>query len=179
MADYPWLAKYEEGVPHSIDIAMRPLVQVLRDAAQKYANQVALHMVLKYLPLGLAIQSRMTYRQLDQASDRFAAGLQKMGLAKGDRVAFALPDAERARSALRAAVAGLPPAPLVLQLTCRARDVRLHGDDDLESALVVSEARDRHVLGAIVPFSLAPDARGRPRIQVHRTLLLALGPEPG
>ncbi|MEZ4710499.1 MAG: long-chain fatty acid--CoA ligase [Caldilineaceae bacterium] len=92
MTDYPWLAKYEEGVPHSIEIAMRPLVQVLQDAAKKYANQVALHMVLKYLPLGLTIQSRMSFRELDQASDRFAAGLQKMGLAKGDRVSVMLPN---------------------------------------------------------------------------------------
>ncbi len=97
-------------------------------------------------------------------------------VAKGDRIAFALPDAERARSALRAAVAGLPPAPVVLQLACRARDARLHGDEDLESALVVTEARDRRVLGAVAPFQLAPDARGRPRIQVHRSLLLAFGP---
>ena len=62
MADYKWLAKYEEGVPHTIDIALRPLVQVLSNSAKTYANQVALHMVLKYLPLGLVIQSRMTYR---------------------------------------------------------------------------------------------------------------------
>ena len=92
MSDYPWLKKYEEGVPPTIDIAMRPLAQLLRDATQKYADQVALHMVLKYLPLGLAIQSRMTFRQLDQASDRFAAGLQKMGLAPGDRVSVMLPN---------------------------------------------------------------------------------------
>ena len=68
MTDYPWLKKYEEGVPPTIDIAMRPLAQLLRDATQKYADQVALHMVLKYLPLGLAIQSRMTFRQLVNAN---------------------------------------------------------------------------------------------------------------
>jgi small ligand-binding sensory domain FIST len=98
-------------------------------------------------------------------------------VAKGDRVAFALPDAGRARSALRAAVSELPPAPVVLQLACRARDARLHGDEDLESALVAAEARSRRVLGTIAPFQIAPDVAGRPRIQVHRTLLLALGPE--
>ncbi|MEZ4659881.1 MAG: long-chain fatty acid--CoA ligase [Caldilineaceae bacterium] len=67
-------------------------MQVLRDAAKKYPNQVALHMCSKYLPLGLAIQSRLSSFELDQASDRFAAGLQKMGLAKGDRVSVMLPN---------------------------------------------------------------------------------------
>ena len=49
-------------------------------------------MVLKYLPLGLAIQSRLTYRQVDDASSRFAAALDRLGVAKGDRVAVMLPN---------------------------------------------------------------------------------------
>lgn len=92
MTDYVWLAKYEEGVPHTVEIVSRPLVQLLSDSAKSYMNKVALRMVLKYLPLGLKIQSSMTFKQLDQASDRFAAGLQQMGVAKGDRVSIMLPN---------------------------------------------------------------------------------------
>lgn len=96
-------------------------------------------------------------------------------LRKGDRVAFALPDAELARTSLRAAVARLPDAPLLLQLACRARDARLHGDQDLESALVVAESGSPVVLGTVAPYQLAPQQGAAPRLQVHRTVLLAMG----
>ncbi len=49
-------------------------------------------MVLKYLPLGMAIQSHFSYRQLDEASNRFAAALHALGIRKGDRVAIMLPN---------------------------------------------------------------------------------------
>jgi long-chain acyl-CoA synthetase len=89
---YPWLDHYEQGVPAGVSVPDVPLVELLRSAAQKYASQTAIHMVLKYFPAGLAIRSRMTYRELDQASDRFAAGLRYLGVRKGDRVALMLPN---------------------------------------------------------------------------------------
>ena len=93
----------------------------------------------------------------------------------GDRVAFALPDPDRARQALREAVAGLVGSQLVFHLACRARDESLHGDPDLESALVAVAAEGREAIGTIAPFQLSPDSLGRPRIQVHRTILVAVG----
>lgn len=92
MSTYPWTKHYEDGVPATVEIPTFPLSQLLTDAAQKYPNQLAAHLLLKYLPLGLAIRSKMTYRQVDEASDRFAAGLQKLGVHKGDRVAIMLPN---------------------------------------------------------------------------------------
>src|SRR5687767_9770602 len=35
---------------------------------------------------------KMTYSELDAAADRVAAGLRRLGLAKGDRVVFQLPN---------------------------------------------------------------------------------------
>lgn len=93
----------------------------------------------------------------------------------GDRVAFALPDPDRARQALREAVAGLVGSQLVLHLACRTRDESLHGDPDLESAVVAAAAGAREAIGTIAPFQLSPDSLGRPRIQVHRTILVAVG----
>lgn len=88
----PWFAHYEQGVPQTVAIPEIPLQQLLVDAAQKYANNVALRMILKYLPLGLSIGSKMTYRELNDASDRFAVALQKLGIQKGDRVSLMLPN---------------------------------------------------------------------------------------
>ncbi len=92
MSTYPWLNHYEAGIPATLEIPTFPLSQLLTDAAKKYPNQIAAHLLLKYLPLGLAIRSKMTYQQADEASDRFAAGLQKLGVHKGDRVAIMLPN---------------------------------------------------------------------------------------
>lgn len=92
MSTYPWTAHYEEGMPATVAIPSTPLSQILSDAARKYANKTAVHLLLKYLPLGLAIRSKMSYQQVDEASDRFAAGLQKLGVGKGDRVAIMLPN---------------------------------------------------------------------------------------
>ena len=96
-------------------------------------------------------------------------------LRRGGHLAFALPDPDHARQALRRAVSALAPSSLLLQFGCRARDETLHGDPDVESALVAHAARDRSVLGTLAPFQLGPDARGLPRKLVHSTVLAALG----
>lgn len=88
----PWFAHYEQGVPQTIEIPAIPLHQLLIDSAQKYPNNVALRMILKYLPFGLSIGSKMTYRELNEATDRFAAALQTLGVAQGDRVSLMLPN---------------------------------------------------------------------------------------
>ncbi len=87
-ADFPWFAKYEKSVPHTVKIPEIPLHQLLVDSAQKYPNNIAVRLVLKYLPAGLKIQSKLTYRELNEATDRFAAALQSIGLKKGDRMAL-------------------------------------------------------------------------------------------
>ncbi|MFN8442199.1 MAG: long-chain fatty acid--CoA ligase [Caldilineaceae bacterium] len=92
MSDFPWYAKYEKSVPKTIQVKDMPLHQLLSDAAQKYPSNIALRLVLKYLPAGLKIQSRMTYAELNAASDRFAAALQGIGIKKGDRIALMTPN---------------------------------------------------------------------------------------
>lgn len=92
MQTKPWFAHYEQGVPQTVAIPEIPLQQLLIEAAQKYPNNIALRMILKYLPLGLSVGSKMTYRELNEATDRFAAAIQQLGVAKGDRVSLMLPN---------------------------------------------------------------------------------------
>lgn len=87
-----WLEHYESGVPASLDIPDTPLPEILNKAAAEAPGRTAMHMILKYLPLGIAIQSRSSYRQLDEASSRFAAALHDLGIRKGERVALMLPN---------------------------------------------------------------------------------------
>ncbi|HLU10050.1 MAG TPA: AMP-binding protein, partial [Oceanobacillus sp.] len=87
-AERPWLKKYDEGVPASLEpYPQVPLHQLLRDAAQKYPNNIAL-VTSAHLPLAGRVHASLNYTQLDQYSDALAAGLIDMGLKKGDRVAL-------------------------------------------------------------------------------------------
>jgi long-chain acyl-CoA synthetase len=90
---YPaWHKYYEAGVPRMVDIPDIPLYEVLRNCARVYPNKTALRLILRYLPMGLQLGSTMSYTQLDQASDRFAAALYSLGVRQGDRVAIMLPN---------------------------------------------------------------------------------------
>ncbi|MCC7355412.1 MAG: long-chain fatty acid--CoA ligase [Anaerolineae bacterium] len=90
--DKPWLAHYEQGVPSTLAYPRIPLFQMLTDSARQYPDQVAVNMILRYLPGGLRIAARLTYRQLDELTNRFAAALSGLGVRKGDRVAVMLPN---------------------------------------------------------------------------------------
>ncbi len=86
----PWLKHYDEGVPTTIDYPPIPLDRFLTDAAARHPDHTA-------TVFGAAVGSRvmdakLTYRQLDDLVNRFAAGLQQMGVEKGDRVAIMLPN---------------------------------------------------------------------------------------
>ncbi len=88
----PWFAHYEKGVPATIDIPEMPLHQIMHETAAKFPSNTAVRMVLKYLPMGLVIQSKLTYRELDELSNRFANALISLGVKPGDRVAIMLPN---------------------------------------------------------------------------------------
>lgn len=73
----PWHQQYDEGIPPSIDYPSIPVHQMLNDTAAKYPDNAAL----------IFFDKKMSYRELNGLVDQFAAGLQQLGLEKGDRVA--------------------------------------------------------------------------------------------
>ena len=87
-----WKLQYEKGVPHSVNIPAVPLYRILDDSAERYPNSQAIHFLLKYLKFGLEIGSRMTFAEVKQNTDRFAAALHKLGVRQGDRVALMMPN---------------------------------------------------------------------------------------
>ena len=91
-ATQPWFAHYESGVPATVEIPNVPVQQLLTDAAAKYPSKTAVRMVLKYLPMGIAVQAKLHYRDLDRMSSQFAAALAKLGVVKGSKVAIMLPN---------------------------------------------------------------------------------------
>ena len=88
--DKPWLKFYDEGVPATIDYPAIPLDQLLTNAATKHPNYTAT--IFGARVGSRVMDAQLTYRQLDDLANRFAAGLQQMGIQQGDRVVIMLPN---------------------------------------------------------------------------------------
>lgn len=77
-----WTASYPAGVPASYDYPQVPLTRLLDDAAADFPEVEAVDF----------LGHRLTYRQLLDRVDRFAAALRDLGVRKGDRVGVVLPN---------------------------------------------------------------------------------------
>jgi len=82
MVKKPWLKSWPEGVSQSIQYPEIPLFEFLKRSAQYYPNHAAI----------IFYGTRITYKELDLLSDRFATALCSLGVEKGDRVAIYLPN---------------------------------------------------------------------------------------
>ncbi len=90
MTDKPWLKFYDKGVPESLKpYPDKPLQQFLEESAAKFPDSIAVQ--FKPSHQGFA-KSHLTYRQLNELSDRMAAALAALGVKKGDRVAIFMPN---------------------------------------------------------------------------------------
>ncbi|RLC75231.1 MAG: long-chain fatty acid--CoA ligase [Chloroflexi bacterium] len=78
----PWLKFYEPHVPEHLDYPDAIMPAVLEETARKYPDHTAL--IFK--------DTKLTFREYNDAVDRFAAALQGLGVEKGDRVAIHLPN---------------------------------------------------------------------------------------
>ncbi|WP_225782255.1 long-chain-fatty-acid--CoA ligase [Xenophilus sp. Marseille-Q4582] len=83
MTDRPWLSAYPAGVPADIDVNQyNSLVALMEESFRKYADRTA------YSFMGKDV----SYGETDRQSRAFAAYLQGLGLARGDRVAVMMPN---------------------------------------------------------------------------------------
>jgi len=80
-----WLQHYPEGIPADISdelAAYASLPDLLGKSVQRHADRVA------YVSMG----ATLAYKDVDRLSQQFAAWLQSVGVAKGDRVALMMPN---------------------------------------------------------------------------------------
>src|ERR1700694_1849477 len=106
LVNRPWVRYYEQGVPAQLDIPDHPLTWLLDQTVSKYPSQTAI----------IYYGTKLSYAQLSSLANRFATGLQKLGIEKGDRVAIALPNLPQYLiafyGALRAGAVVVPTNPL-------------------------------------------------------------------
>jgi len=81
-AAYPWLSHYPRDVDWHQTFKASPLYELLDSAAAKYGSRTATNFLGK----------TTTYKEIMQATERAAAGLQKLGIKKGSKVGLLLPN---------------------------------------------------------------------------------------
>jgi len=78
----PWLLSYDPDVPERIPLPRTLLHDLLSNSAGDFPDHSAL----------IFFGQRISYRELDALSNRFAHALRSLGVGKGDRVAVVLPN---------------------------------------------------------------------------------------
>src|SRR6266849_4771560 len=78
----PWLQNYDSGVPEQIPLPEQLLHDMLSNAAREFPDRPAI----------IFFGQKISYRELDLLSNRFAHALQEAGIQVGDRVAIMLPN---------------------------------------------------------------------------------------
>ncbi|MEO7840157.1 MAG: long-chain fatty acid--CoA ligase [Anaerolineales bacterium] len=82
MNDKPWLAHYDKGVPHTVEIPNAPLFHFLEESARKYPDRACT--IFK----GAVI----SFKEMNELTDRMAAALVDLGVKRGDRVGIFMPN---------------------------------------------------------------------------------------
>lgn len=82
MDERPWFKNYDKGVPQHIEYPEIPLHQLLEDAARNYPDA----------PCTIFKGASISFKEMDEITDRLAAGLADLGVRKGDRVGIFIPN---------------------------------------------------------------------------------------
>lgn len=82
MAERPWLDRYPQGVPSTLDLRDIRLDELATKAAHRHPDRPAL----------VFFDAVLTFAEVNGLIDRAAAALQELGLAPGDRVSVLMPN---------------------------------------------------------------------------------------
>ena len=82
MAQFPWEKSYPAGVTWELDIPKKTIHQIFEESCVQYANK----------PFTDFLDKVMTFADYREASDRAAAGFQKLGVGPGVNVGLYLPN---------------------------------------------------------------------------------------
>src|SRR5512136_3179502 len=78
----PWYKSYAKGIPRQVEYERTPMPLALARTAREFPDKTAL----------IFVDSKISYRQLDDMANRFANALIDMGVKPGDKVAMLMPN---------------------------------------------------------------------------------------
>ncbi|TFG02965.1 MAG: long-chain fatty acid--CoA ligase [Promethearchaeota archaeon] len=78
----PWLKNYDEGVPAHIDYPEINVYEFLKNSADNHGSRTAIWF----------LKNKITYKKLDDITDRLATALVDLGVKRGDVVAIMIPN---------------------------------------------------------------------------------------
>jgi long-chain acyl-CoA synthetase len=82
MSKKPWVKNYDEGVPEHIEYPDIPCHSLLEKSAERFSDKT----------ITIFKGAEITYKEMNDISDRLAAGLHSIGIKKGDRVGLFMPN---------------------------------------------------------------------------------------
>ncbi len=82
MFERPWFKHYDKGVPYHIEYPEIPLFELLEESARKYPDS----------PCTIFKGAVITYKEMNELTDRLAGALADLGVKKGDRVGIFMPN---------------------------------------------------------------------------------------
>ena len=129
MNNYPWFKFYEEKLPRTL----KPYPEItLLDVVSETVRERLDHTALIFKG------ARISYAELDRLSDNLAAALVELGVQKGERVAFLLPNSPQAAIAqIGAWKAGAIVAPMNALYTERELEQMLN-EIEAETVIVLT-----------------------------------------
>jgi len=131
-----WHQCYDQQVSTSLEYPDHPVDKFLTHTAKQFPDNNAIIFSGGLIPLFGEQHTTLTYRQLESLVNRFAVGLQALGLKKGDRVALYMPNCPQYIIAyygtLRAGCIAVPSNPLYV-----AREIE-HQLNDSGAKMVVT-----------------------------------------
>ncbi len=133
--DKPWYKSYAPGVPHEVDIEKVTMAEVLSRTARKYPDNIA------FIYMG----KKLKYREFEGLVNRFARALADLGVKKGDKVGFVLPN--------------MPQLPIAIHAVYRLGAVTvmnnpLYTEHELKNQLNDSECSMVIILDLLLPRAL-------------------------
>src|SRR3990170_1990793 len=78
----PWLKHYDEGVKQTLEYPAEPLFYFLEESARKYPDRACT--IFK--------GAEISYKEMNDLTDRIAAAITDLGIKKGDRVGIFMPN---------------------------------------------------------------------------------------
>ncbi|HEY71290.1 MAG TPA: long-chain fatty acid--CoA ligase [Anaerolineae bacterium] len=82
MEKRPWLKHYDPGIPHTIEYPSVPLYELLEKSARNYPDAACT--IFK--------GAKISFKEMNELTDRLAAGLAELGVKKGDPVGIFMPN---------------------------------------------------------------------------------------